>query len=337
MKGKITTFSIVFILLVILSSIFYCDIPNPISQRPKKVESSVLKLSFVNIPSEVKKIVAKLSREGFETIIKEIPVTGQEVTCRFSQVAVGTWHLKVDAKNEADVTLYTGETDVIVIAGQTTNVHLELKPVGDIEIQITWGEGIYTFVYNFNNGDLSGWAGPADAEIYQNTLHLWSAYGYKWRTISDVGSPHFTKGSVEFDIRPLDGEYTFETKGASLSNGVLNWGVYMRWKDNFIYVHAYENGTQTLINTQVSYQPYNWYHIKIIFDGSEGTKGRFSFWVRDISTGGEEIFSGEYDYFARYGRLEGVNQISLAVCDPNVPRVEVKHVYFDNFYFEVSL
>ena len=89
------------------------------------------------------------------------------------------------------------------------------------------------------------------------------------------------------------------------------------------------------INTQVGYVPNNWYHVKIDFNGREGTKGKYSLWIKDKALQ-EEVFAGVYDYVADYGRLDGVNLISLGVYDSNIPRQEEQHVYFDNFYFHVS-
>jgi len=323
-------------LLLVVICFFNCNKSNPIS--PKIEDSSVVKFHFTNIPTQVAKIAVNLSREGFLTLSQVVTVTGQNAFCQFSDVASGTWHIKADAKNEADSVLYTGETNVTVIAGQTVTVYLELKAVGDIDIYITWEqEEIYTFIYDFNDGNLTGWNGPANAEIYQNMLHLWSAIGFKWHTISNVSTTHFSKGMIEFEIQPLGGAYTFETKGASRSNSVQNWGVYMRWLADSLYVQAYENNNPVLINTQLTYQPDDWYHIKINFDGQQGSKGRFSFWMKNITRGGEYKYGGEYDYYAQYGPLVGVNLISLGVYDTQNPRVLEKHVYFDNIYFNVLL
>jgi len=89
-----------------------------------------------------------------------------------------------------------------------------------------------------------------------------------------------------------------------------------------------------LISTGIEYQPNKWYHVKIIFDGTQGNKGKYKFWISSQTAQSEEIYAGEYDYYAQYGRLIGVNCISLGVYD--IDRVVPKNIYFDNFYFEVS-
>jgi len=338
MKDRIIILAIL-INLFLSMGFFSCDRPNPMTSKIEDGnETALMKLNFTNIPDEVKKIVVYLSREGYDTLIQEILVAGQEAYCRFEGVAAGTWHLKVNALGDEENILYAGETDVTVIAGQTVNVNLELKAVGNVEIHVSWEQDEeYTFIYDFSDGDLSDWYGPANAEIYEEKLHIWSAIGWKWHTISNVSDTHFNSGIIDFEIKPLDGGYTFETKGASQSNWIQNWGVYIRWEAESIYVHAYEDEQSILVNTQISYEPNNWYHVQVIFDGQQGTKGKFSFLIENITQGGQKIYGGEYEYYAKYGRLVGVNLISLGCYDSDIPRDEEKHVYFDNFAFKVKL
>ncbi len=54
-----------------------------------------------------------------------------------------TWHLKVDAEDDSGLVLYTGETEVQIFAGFTSQVYLTLQPTGSgtgsIYINVTWG------------------------------------------------------------------------------------------------------------------------------------------------------------------------------------------------------
>ena len=56
----------------------------------------------------------------------------------------GEWHLKVDAEDDSGLVLYTGETEVQVFAGFTSQVYLTLQPTGSgagsIYINVTWGD-----------------------------------------------------------------------------------------------------------------------------------------------------------------------------------------------------
>jgi hypothetical protein len=61
----------------------------------------------------------------------------------FDNIQAGTWHLKVNAKDSSNLILYNGETDVLIMAGFTTQVSLVLEPTGagtgNVHIFVTWG------------------------------------------------------------------------------------------------------------------------------------------------------------------------------------------------------
>ncbi len=44
-----------------------------------------------------------------------------------NEIDAGTWHLKVDAEDDSGLVLYTGETDVQVFAGFTSQVYLHFN------------------------------------------------------------------------------------------------------------------------------------------------------------------------------------------------------------------
>jgi len=335
MRYKSFAVSVLGLLILIIC---FCEKYNPADPDSDIQQTSMLKMNFTEIPNQVERIIIFLSNSKLDTLIQEITVTEQQAFCSFENISAGNWILQANALNGQGIVIYTGKTGITVIAGQTINVNLQLHSVsqtGNINVHITWGEpDTYTYIYDFNQGDLSGWSGPANAEIYENMLHLWSVIGWRWHTISGPSNMFFHSGTIEFDIYPFDGGYVFETKGPSASNRQQNWGVWVRWQNDSVYVNSSIDGIPQLTNTQVSYIPNNWYHVKINFDGKEGAKGKFSLWIKNKATG-EEAFAGVYDYYAEFGRLDGVNLISLGVYDTNDPRQEERHVYFDNFYFNV--
>ncbi|MCH9030239.1 MAG: hypothetical protein IH819_11685, partial [Bacteroidetes bacterium] len=59
------------------------------------------------------------------------------------EIPAGIWHLKVDAKDDEGIILYTGEIEVEIFAGFVTQVNLTLYPTGEgtgsIYIYVTWG------------------------------------------------------------------------------------------------------------------------------------------------------------------------------------------------------
>ncbi len=102
-------------------------------------------------PQEISRIVGVLSRSGYDTISTPFVVANDTSTCEFDNLATGVWHLVVNAYNSSDSVQYTGQTDVEVLAGQTTPVALTLNPLtGSINVTVTWGTSAVNHVLLFN-------------------------------------------------------------------------------------------------------------------------------------------------------------------------------------------
>ncbi|MBI1806936.1 MAG: LamG domain-containing protein [Ignavibacteria bacterium] len=99
-------------------------------------------MSFASAPAGITRIVAKLTRDGFEARTLELTISdsGQSASGLFSDVSIGIWHLKVDALDDSGGVRFTGETDVEVLPDQTSTVELQLLPANSsILIHVTWG------------------------------------------------------------------------------------------------------------------------------------------------------------------------------------------------------
>lgn len=324
-------------LSMLLCSFIGCEKNNDLLLVEKNVTSSVsLKFSKASIPQNINYLIITMSRSGYDDLIDQVGVTGEDsVVSRFDDIAVGTWFIEVKAYDFNNEMQYSGSSTVEVIANNLTKVYLELNPVGgSVEIHVTWGtEQEQTFVFDFNSGDLSGWDGTASAEIVDGKLHVWEILGYWYHAISYTGE-HFRKGTIEFDIKPGDGDYAFETKGGTMETGQQNWGIYMRWRQGTIQVNKFEQSQRVLVDTGVPYQPNSWYHIRINFDNDLGEKGKFLLWSSPIEDDAQEVYVGEFDYLAEYGKLYGVSVISTIVNDLN--KETVQHLYYDNIVFRVT-
>jgi hypothetical protein len=227
--------------------------------------------------------------------------------------------------------LQAGAQSLIVRTTDGSTHEYDLK---DIEsISFSGSSGYQSYCYDFETGDLSGWDGPANAEIIGGTLHLWGISGYLYRPIEPSGATHFVRGTVEFDIKPGSGDYVFETKGEAEQNG-LCWAACVRWRNGTIQVHQWDGASRILLNTGVPYETDLWYHARMALDKDLGQTGRFSLWLRPLEGSGDEVFVGEFDFEAMYGKMEGVNQISLGVYD--MQGTTIQHVYFDNIYFHMT-
>ncbi len=143
-KRECKTGSRVTLLLIIMSFVLVSCSQSNIGQSITggsltKSEIAVA-LSMKDAPSSVMTIMGVLSRNGYDTLTQAFVQSGDSATCKFTNVAIGTWHLSVNAYGASDTLLYTGSTDVQVNPGRVTPVELTLNPAtGSISVTVTWG------------------------------------------------------------------------------------------------------------------------------------------------------------------------------------------------------
>lgn len=117
----------------------------PTSPGNKKGSGNLtLNIDKATTPLNVMEVMAYLSRAGYDTLSGKLNVlTNTSADISFSDVAAGTWHLRVDAIDSDSTVVYTGETDVDVKADVVTDVSLTLLPTGQgkgsIYIVVNWG------------------------------------------------------------------------------------------------------------------------------------------------------------------------------------------------------
>ncbi len=129
--------------LLLIISLVSCsnEITNPSTVISGKL---LLKIDRQNAPSNVVFVKAYLTRENFDPISGTLNlVSDSTADILLNEINAGTWHLKVDAQGDSGLVLYTGETDIQVFAGFTSQVYLTLQPTGNgtgsIYINVTWG------------------------------------------------------------------------------------------------------------------------------------------------------------------------------------------------------
>ena len=120
-------------------------------------------LKFAEPPAGITTVIATLSRTGQANRTLGLSVSDSGASGSFSEVPVGVWHLKIDARDSAEVVRYSGETDVDVRPGETSHVSLQLMATtGSIEIVVTWGTPaqdpalLLYYPFNGNANDESG-------------------------------------------------------------------------------------------------------------------------------------------------------------------------------------
>lgn len=97
-----------------------------------------------NAPDNVVWVEAFLMRHGYDTLSGSMNLLSDSTAdILFEEIQADEWHLKVDASDSASVVLYTGETNIQIFAGFTTQVNLVLHPTGagtgNVYIWVTWG------------------------------------------------------------------------------------------------------------------------------------------------------------------------------------------------------
>lgn len=143
MKKAFVIFTLLFI-CIFFNSCKKEEINQP-EEHQQKLGKLTLSIDKANAPKDVIEVLACLSREGYDTLKSSMNLlTDSTAGILLNDVAVGKWHLKVDAMNQAGYIIYSGESDVDVQEEVTIQVNLTLSPtgvgVGNINISVKWGK-----------------------------------------------------------------------------------------------------------------------------------------------------------------------------------------------------
>ena len=126
----------------------------------------ILKIDNTTTPQKVEEVIASLTRSGYSTMMDSLNVTDDTTGFLLMQnIPVGQWHLKINALNSSAKVLYSGESDVVINEDETTQVNLDLLPVGSgmgsISIQINWGLPRTSFTDYSNNPVFTVYQNPS--------------------------------------------------------------------------------------------------------------------------------------------------------------------------------
>ena len=192
-----------------------CNENVPISPKENNQESGklFLKIDTENAPASVTLVNAYLSREGYDSISNSLNLLSDSTAdITLHDIQAGEWHLRVDAADSGSVVLYSGETDVEIFAGFTTQVNLVLEPTGEgtgnIYIWVTWG------------GHGSDWS-----EYNGNPV------------LSPSGSYYETNGVGQAKIIYIDGKYKMWYLGDAEGN--LNYVMYAESSDGINWTRPF--------------------------------------------------------------------------------------------------
>ncbi|MGD8777546.1 MAG: hypothetical protein PVH88_01135 [Ignavibacteria bacterium] len=203
------------------------------------LQLSFNKTSATEATEDIDTVTAILTRSGYESVQENIAVGDGSASGTMYNVAEGTWHLTIRAKDSTGTVLYSGNTEVEIVSDQTTYVTIELSAAatsGNLSINVTWeeGDGINWTVYSGNpvldlgaSGEWDDYDVAHPSIIYNGTYYEMWFGGYD-------GSNH----SIG---------YATSTDGINWSkysgNPVLNYGDSGEWDDYIASPSVIYDGT----------------------------------------------------------------------------------------------
>ena len=204
---------------MVLIAMFACEQTPEDKNQELDPGTLLLQMEMQYIPTEVYAMSGSLSRDGFETIEFDLEISNQAAYAMVHGIVEGIWVLKVYAYDAMGAIVYTGSTEVEVIAGEITPVHLDLLNTGSLEISVTWGGGEPpTHDDRFEDNDqMSEATHLSEGEYYQN-LYIESGDD-DWFSIS-LSAPHIGviinyrdhHGDIRMELYSADGTLLASSK-----------------------------------------------------------------------------------------------------------------------------
>jgi predicted GH43/DUF377 family glycosyl hydrolase len=247
-----------FFLILLFSS---CNQEEPTSPNDAQQKSGklFLKIDKANAPENVVWVEAFLTRQGFDTISTSMNLLSDSTAdLLLENIQAGEWHLQVDAKDSSEVVLYSGQTDIQIFAGFTTQVNLVLQPTGEgtgnIYIWVTWGLPSGGWTDYFGNPILSPSGSFYETHGIGEANILLIEGVYKMWYMGDAG------GSNKFVMYAESNDGINWTR--PISDPVLSPGPIGSWDDLCVAPGAiiYEQGQYSMFYGGFS-DPYGIWHI----------------------------------------------------------------------------
>ena len=220
-------------------------------------------IAKISIPPEVRLLVARLERQGFQTISDSVAVTGTSDTIKIRMINIpaGAWNVTVDARDALGVTRYSGKGNVTVSDGQVAQMYVYMTATsgGELQITVLWGGPRLRWKMSAENPVLKQTTGYWDQDHYyfddpnilklNGVYHMWYASGYnisvnKAETLwiahaASLDGIHWTKTGPIFAPGTPG---SWRDKGAVSPCVLYEGGVYKMWFVGFKNPLQYQNG-----------------------------------------------------------------------------------------------
>lgn len=129
--------------LIFLVPFFFSCTDESTNPDIQSVESGsmLMKINMTTAPLEVVSISGYLTRTGYDTIFIDFVVDEQFAQAYVQNIPLGSWTLTVNAMNSENIIIFSGKTTILIMPGENS-VDLILNPTtGNLEINVTWGNG----------------------------------------------------------------------------------------------------------------------------------------------------------------------------------------------------
>lgn len=136
-----TLYIIMFFSLFLVTS---CTSDQFVTNNKQENGKVSIDLDKQNAPKDVTEVVATFSRENHSKIIQSLTLADSSTAgILIENLDVGLWHVLVEALNNENKVIYSGETEIRIEANVITPIHIQLNPVsGGVFLSVTWGNTI---------------------------------------------------------------------------------------------------------------------------------------------------------------------------------------------------
>ena len=244
------------------------NINNPdINDSPGQIGKIALNFDKTSVPEGVVSITAMLSRNGYDNISSQINLTSDSTgELLLNNIPAGLWHLTVNAFNADSVILYSGETDVQINGGITTQVNLTLQPSGSgsgsVYIHVNWGNSAAGWVDYSANPVYSGAGNPSNTNMFSEPKIIYDNGIYKMWYLCTYNAGH---GNIWY-AESSDG-INWQNK---FQSPVLDAGTSGSWDDLAVYPGAViKNGANYMFYYNGDRQSYGRSYVGWLFPQTE--------------------------------------------------------------------
>lgn len=273
-----------FLYLVSLTILISCSDQNITEIDDSNLGSVQISLNKQSTPQEVVKLVLRLTREGFSTIEKSMIIESVNSTnLIISNLYSGNWNLVVDAYDDHEMLIYTGEMNINVEPSSIIPVNLQLNSTtGSILLSVSWGKNLEDEIIAFYpfSGNVNDYSGNGFNGILNGSVLTEDRFGNPNNALYFDGYDDYIQVKDADKLTPLDQKLTIAAwvkvfgninkyilyKGSTFNNREYAFGFR---PDSYASLHINDHGSQIGVPSNSNFLENEWYFIVGTWDGKE--------------------------------------------------------------------